>query len=114
MKWLNIFALTAVVLASALVTVHNLDFHQPRQLLNASYAPTGDLCRQINEQFVADYAKKNGAPVTVKQSHGGSARQAKAVIDGLEADVVTFALPSDVEALRKQGLIATGWQARLP
>jgi len=114
MKWLNIFALTAVVVASALVAVHNLDFGQPRQLLNVSYAPTGDLYREINERFASDYAKKNGTRLAIKQSHGGSARQAKAVIDGLDADVVTFALPSDVEALRKQGLIASGWQGRLP
>jgi sulfate/thiosulfate transport system substrate-binding protein len=113
-KWLNLFALFAAVIAIALVTLHNLDFNQSHELLNVSYAPTGDLYKAINQQFAAEYAKQNGIRLTIKQSHGGSSRQAKAVISGLKADVVTLALPSDVESLHKQGLIADGWTQRLP
>jgi sulfate/thiosulfate-binding protein len=113
-KWLNTFALVAAGVAVTLVALHNLDFNSSHELLNASYAPTGDLYKDIDRQFVADYAKQNGLALTIKQSHGGSSRQAKAVINGLDADVVTLALPSDVDSLRKQGLISEGWQQRLP
>jgi len=113
-KWLNVFALVAVAIAIALVAIHNLDFNSSRELLNVSYAPTGDLYDVINRQFGAEYAKQNGISLTIKQSHGGSSRQAKAVMNGLEADVATLALPSDVDSLRKQGLIPDGWAQRLP
>ncbi len=114
MKGLNILGLGAVAVAIALVVLHNLDLHPTRELLNVSYAPTGDLYQEIDREFVANYARENGTALVIKQSHGGSSRQAKAVINGLEADVVTLALPSDVEALHKQGLIADGWAQRLP
>jgi sulfate transport system substrate-binding protein len=113
-KWLNLFALTAVAVTAALVTVHNLNFHQAKELLNVSYAPTGELYRALNPQFAAAYGKETGTRLTIRQSQGGSSRQAKAVIDGLAADVVTLALPSDVDTLRKRGLIPEGWQERLP
>ena len=113
-KWLNLFALVAAVAGIALVTLHNLDFNQSHELLNVSYAPTGDLYKAINQQFAAEYTQQNGIRLTIKQSHGGSSRQAKAVIGGLKADVVTLALPSDVDSLRKQVLIADGWAQRLP
>jgi sulfate transport system substrate-binding protein len=113
-KWLNTFALVAVAIAIALVAIHNFDFNTSRELLNVSYAPTGDLYNAINHQFSAEYAKQNGTSLTIKQSHGGSSRQAKAVVNGLEADVVTLALPSDVDSLRKQGLLPDGWAQRLP
>ncbi|MCE0497420.1 MAG: sulfate ABC transporter substrate-binding protein [Methylacidiphilales bacterium] len=113
-KWLNSLALAAAFVAVALLAVHNLDFNQSHELLNVSYAPTGDLYNALDQQFSAEYAKQNGTRLTVKQSHGGSSRQAKAVINGQEADVVTLALPSDVEALHKRGLIADGWEQRLP
>ena len=113
-NWLNVFALAAVAAAVVLVAVHNLDWGHSHELLNVSYAPTGELYQALNRQFAADYLKQNGTRLTIKQSHGGSARQAKAVIDGLAADVVTLALPSDVDALRKRGLIPDGWQQRLP
>jgi sulfate/thiosulfate transport system substrate-binding protein len=114
MKWLNAFAVAAAVAAAGLVTVHNLDFNQSRELLNVSYAPTGDLFKRINQQFAAKYARQTGTHLTIKQSHGGSSRQAKAIIDGLPADVATLALPSDVDSLRKRGLIPAGWALRLP
>jgi sulfate transport system substrate-binding protein len=113
-KWLNNFGLLASAIAVTLIAIHNLKFKASHELLNASYAPTGDLYQELNQQFITEYAKKNGERLTVKVSNGGSSRQARAVIDGLEADVVTLALPSDVDSLRKQGLIPDGWAQRLP
>jgi len=110
----DILALAAAGVAAAVVTFHNLDFNRSHELLNVSYAPTGDLYDAIDHAFVADYAKQSGTKLEIKQSHGGSSRQSRAVIDGLSADVVTLALPSDVEALHKHGLIADGWTQRLP
>ncbi|HVM97565.1 MAG TPA: sulfate ABC transporter substrate-binding protein [Candidatus Acidoferrales bacterium] len=83
-------------------------------LLNVSYDPTRELWRQINEAFIPAYAKQSGTTLTIKQSHGGSSAQARAVVDGLEADVVTLAMEPDTEAIRKVGLIDPGWQDRLP
>jgi sulfate/thiosulfate-binding protein len=83
-------------------------------LLNVSYDPTRELYRAIDRAFVADWKARSGQSVTVNQSHGGSGAQARAVLDGLQADVVTLALAADIEALSKRGLIAPGWQARLP
>ena len=111
---LNLFALAAVAVAVALVVIHNLDFNHSHELLNVSYAPTGDLYHDLDQQFTTQYAKSTGTQLTIKQSHGGSSRQAKAVINGLDADVVTLALPSDVEELHKRGLLADGWSQRLP
>src|SRR5579871_6437672 len=79
------------------------------ELLNVSYDPTRELWREINEQFIPIYERETGRDLTIRQSHGGSATQARAVIDGLDADVVTLALWSDTDALRKQGLIAPNW-----
>jgi sulfate transport system substrate-binding protein len=84
-------------------------------LLNVSYDPTRELYRDFNEAFAKYWAiKSGGQKVTVKQSHGGSGGQARAVIDGLEADVVTLALAYDVDAIAKSGLIDQGWASRLP
>ena len=84
-----------------------------RTLLNASYDPTRELYQEINTVFAAQWKAKTGEDVTVEQSHGGSGKQARAVIDGLEADVVTLALAYDVDAIAKAGLIAQNWQTRL-
>lgn len=84
------------------------------ELLNVSYDPTRELWRDLNEQFIADYQSKTGAHVTIKQSHGGSSSQARAVIDGLEADVVTLGMWSDIAAIQQAGLIDSDWQSRLP
>ena len=83
-------------------------------LLNVSYDPTRELYREFNAAFAAHWAaKSNGQRVVVKQSHGGSGGQARAVIDGLEADVVTLALAYDVDAIAKAGLVQPGWSAKL-
>jgi sulfate transport system substrate-binding protein len=99
---------------AALVIVGNTDQDKSSQLLNVSYDPTRELFADLNRQFVAKYQNETGRKLVIKQSHGGSSRQARAVIDGLDADVVTLALFSDVDALRKQGLLTDGWWKRLP
>ncbi|MBN8911555.1 MAG: sulfate ABC transporter substrate-binding protein [Rhizobiales bacterium] len=84
------------------------------ELLNVSYDPTRELYVEFNAAFAKHWKEKTGEDVTIKQSHGGSGKQARAVIDGLEADVVTLALARDVDAVRqKAGLIEDGWQKRL-
>jgi sulfate transport system substrate-binding protein len=84
------------------------------ELLNVSYDPTRELWRDMNEKFSAAYAKETGTRVSIKQSHGGSSTQARSVIDGLEADVITLASYLDTEAVSKKGLIAPGWVDELP
>jgi len=83
-------------------------------LLNASYDPTREFYKSYNALFAADWKRKTGQDVKVNQSHDGSGKQARAVIDGLEADVVTLALAYDVDAIAQRGLIAPNWQSRLP
>jgi sulfate transport system substrate-binding protein len=84
------------------------------QLLNVSNDPTRELWKEINQVFVAKYEQEHGGKLTIKQSHGGSSSQARAVIDGLEADVVALGLWPDTDQLRKAGLIKDGWEDRLP
>ena len=83
-------------------------------LLNVSYDPTRELYVDFNKAFVSAYQKETGKTVELKQSHGGSGSQARAVIDGLQADVVTFALAYDIDAVASKGLLAKDWQTRLP
>jgi sulfate/thiosulfate-binding protein len=85
------------------------------EILHVSYDPTRELFSAINDAFAADWKAKTGQTVKVKQSHGGSGKQARAVIDGLEADVVTLGLAYDVDSIADRGkLIAADWQKRLP
>ena len=84
-------------------------------LLNVSYDPTRELYKDYNAAFAAHWKAETGEDVTIQQSHGGSGKQARAVIDGLEADVVTLALESDINAIvEKTGKIAKDWRTRLP
>jgi sulfate/thiosulfate transport system substrate-binding protein len=83
-------------------------------LLNVSYDPTRELYVDFNKAFAAAYQKQTGKSVEIKQSHGGSGSQARAVIDGLQADVVTLALAYDIDAIAAKGLVAAEWQKRLP
>jgi sulfate transport system substrate-binding protein len=84
-------------------------------LLNVSYDPTRELYKDFNAAFARYWKAKTGDEVTINQSHGGSGKQARAVIDGLEADVVTLALAYDIEAISERtGLIPEDWQSRLP
>jgi sulfate/thiosulfate-binding protein len=88
---------------------------KPVRLLNVSYDPTRELYTEMNAAFIADWNKKTGQTVTIQQSHGGSGKQARAVIDGLPADVVTLALAYDIDALAEKGkLVPPDWQKRLP
>jgi sulfate/thiosulfate transport system substrate-binding protein len=83
-------------------------------LLNASYDPTRELYVDFNKAFAAAYSKETGKSVEIKQSHGGSGSQARAVMDGLQADIVTLALAYDIDAVAAKGLLPADWQKRLP
>jgi len=86
-----------------------------RDLLNVSYDPTRELYTEFNPAFIKYWKAKTGEGVSIRQSHGGSGKQARAVVDGLKADVVTFALAGDVDALYANGgLIPENWASRLP
>ena len=87
---------------------------RPIELLNVSYDPTRELWRDVNTAFIRVYEKETQTKLTINQSHGGSSTQARSVIEGLEADVVTLAMWSDTDAIRQRGLIADGWTKRLP
>ena len=83
-------------------------------LLNVSYDPTRELYQDVNAAFGKEWKAKTGDTVKIKQSHGGSGKQGRAVIDGLEADVVTLALAYDIDAIAEHGLLAKTWEKRLP
>ena len=88
--------------------------HAQRTLLNVSYDPTRELYQNFNAALAKYWKTKSGESVSIKQSHGGSGAQARAVIDGLEADVVTLALAPDTDAIAAKGLVHADWQKRLP
>ena len=103
------------VLSLALVLGLSSLAHADVTLLNVSYDPTRELYQDYNAAFAKYWKNRNNEVVTIKQSHGGSGKQARSVIDGLEADVVTLALAYDVDALHEKGkLIPADWQKRLP
>ncbi len=109
--------LVALVVAAAAVLAPRGAAAQPKPvtLLNVSYDPTRELYQAINAAFAQQWKAKTGQDVAINQSHGGSGRQARAVVDGLEADVVTLALAFDVDALVSPGkLIPANWATRLP
>ncbi len=92
-----------------------LSFGQGVTLLNVSYDPTRELYQDYNAAFAKYWKAKTGQNVTIQQSHGGSSKQARAVIDGLDADVVTLALAYDIDAIAdKAKLLPANWQSRLP
>jgi sulfate transport system substrate-binding protein len=86
----------------------------PVRLLNVSYDPTRELYQELNAAFAEHWRSSSGRPVTIEQSHGGSGKQARSVIDGLEADVVTLALAGDIDQIARAGLLPANWQTRLP
>jgi sulfate/thiosulfate transport system substrate-binding protein len=107
--------LVAVGVAAAIAaTVPAARLQAPVTLLNVSYDPTREFYQEINAAFARAWGRRSGGSVTINQSHGGSGKQARSVIDGLEADVVTLALAFDIDAIRQRGLIGAGWQKRLP
>jgi len=87
---------------------------QEQTLLNVSYDPTRELYRDINTAFAAAWRTAARGEVRIRMSHGGSGRQARSVIDGLEADVVTLALGQDIDVLAGAGLVARNWREALP
>ena len=97
-----LLALTATTGARAQVT-----------LLNVSYDPTRELYRDINRAFAVQFQKDTGQTISIRMSHGGSGSQARSVLDGLPADVVTLALAADIDALARRNVLATDWQSRL-
>jgi sulfate/thiosulfate-binding protein len=106
--------LAALLLASALMASPLL-LAAPTTLLNVSYDPTRELYDDYNKAFAQHWKQKTGKNLSIRQSHGGSGKQARTVIDGLPADVVTLALAYDIDALATQGkLLPSNWQARLP
>jgi len=97
-----------------LLTAVRVNAAQDLALLNVSYDPTRELYEEFNKVFAAEWKAKTGNNLTIHQSHGGSGKQARAVIDGLEADVVTLALAYDIDQISARGLIPANWQSRLP
>jgi sulfate transport system substrate-binding protein len=116
--WLKSLAAKLVVavvpLAGVGLAAHAPAAHADTSLLNVSYDPTRELYQAFNEAFAKEWKAKTGETVTIKQSHGGSGAQARSVLDGLQADVVTLALAYDIDALANKGLVAKDWQKRLP
>jgi len=105
----------ALILAGAAAPALKLEAPKPVTLLNVSYDPTRELYEDFNKQFAGYWKNKTGQDVTIRQSHGGSGKQARSVIDGLEADVVTLALAYDIDQIaEKAGSLPTDWQKRLP
>ena len=103
-------AALALVLAAGAAGI----VHAQTTLLNVSYDPTRELYKEFNTAFQKHWEAKTKQKVTIQQSHGGAGAQARAVIDGLEADVVTLALAYDIDAIASSGLIRPGWQKELP
>jgi sulfate/thiosulfate transport system substrate-binding protein len=113
--WLNVLGVVAIVFAATAIVIKNIPDGRSNQILNVSYDPTRELYAALDPAFVAQYRKQTGISVEIKQSHGGSGRQARSVVDGTQrADVVSLALISDIDTLRKRGLVAPDWQRRLP
>jgi sulfate/thiosulfate transport system substrate-binding protein len=109
------YTLAAITLAASVVFGTGAAHAAQITILNVSYDPTRELYEAVNAQFEKDWKAKTGNDVSVEQSHGGSGKQARAVIDGLEADVVTLGLAGDIDAIvDKAGLLPANWQTRLP
>jgi sulfate transport system substrate-binding protein len=105
--------LTLLAAVSLTLTAVTASMAADITLLNVSYDPTRELYADYNNAFARYWKGKTGDKVTIRQSHGGSGKQARAVIDGLDADVVTLALAYDIDAIAAKGLIKTGWQKEL-
>lgn len=109
--WLNVLGVVAIVFAATAIVVKNLPDDRSKQILNVSYDPTRELYGALDRAFAAQYGNR----LEVKQSHGGSGRQARSVVDGSQrAEVVSLALISDIDILAKRGLVAANWRQRLP
>lgn len=108
-------AMFALMLAATLVGCGSEEQAGRLELLNVSYDPTREMYREFNAEFVKHWQKSTGQAVTIKQSHGGSGSQARAVIEGLSADVVTLALAYDIDSIQRHGKrLGADWQRRMP
>ena len=108
-------ALLALACSAGPLGPSRADAQKPVTLLNVSYDPTRELYQEVNQAFAAAWKAKTGQTVTIRMSHGGSGKQARSVIDGLEADVVTLALAYDIDEIgTRGGLLPANWQTRLP
>ena len=108
--WKALLAITALLAFANPLPVHAEDL----TLLNVSYDPTRELYQEFNAAFAKHWQAKTGQSVTIKQSHGGSSKQARAVIDGLEADVVTLALAYDIDAISEKAKLHSSKLAKSP
>jgi sulfate/thiosulfate-binding protein len=113
--WLSVVGVVAIVVAATAIVIKNLPDADSDQILNVSYDPTRELYTAIDNAFIPQYRTHTGIALDIKQSHGGSGRQVRSVIDGSQkATVVSLALISDVQTLSKRGFVAANWQQRLP
>ncbi len=113
---MTLYSRAAFLAALAFLPALSLNAQKPvTSILNVSYDPTREFYQDVNTAFQAEWKQKTGSDIEIQQSHGGSGKQARAVIDGLEADVVTLALPYDIQMIANRGkLIDPKWRARLP
>jgi sulfate transport system substrate-binding protein len=108
-------AVLAAIAALALAAATGTSYAKDLTLLNVSYDPTREFYQDVNREFAAQWKAQTGTDVEIRASHGGSGKQARAVIDGLEADVVTLALSADIDQIAEKGkLLAADWQKKLP
>jgi len=115
MRWFVMIVIGALFLAGCGGQPSQSDAATPAiTLLNVSYDPTRELYQEFNDAFARHWLAQTGQTVTVKQSHGGSGKQARSVIDGLEADIVTLALAYDIDAIAAANMLPSDWQSRLP
>ena len=114
LRLLTLAALTAALSGCGPAAESRQESGGSSTLLNVSYDPTRELYQEYNQVFAARWKERSGQTVVVEQSHGGSGKQSRGVIDGLEADVVTLALGYDIDAIQRAGLIAPDWQKKLP
>jgi sulfate transport system substrate-binding protein len=114
-SWLNVIGVVALVVAATAIVVKNAPADKANQILNVSYDPTRELYAAIDKTFIPVYRTNTGITLDIKESHGGSGRQLKSVLDGSQkANVVSLALVSDIDTLSKRGLVASDWRKRLP
>ena len=112
MRWIVAIAVGYLVVLPVAAWLLVWQLSPEQAILNVACDPTRELWRDLNHDFRDAYERETGKRIALKQSHGGSGSQARAVIDGLEADVVSLALWSDIDAIRREGLIAEGWENR--
>jgi sulfate/thiosulfate transport system substrate-binding protein len=114
-SWLNVVGVIAIVVAATAIVVKNIPTDGSNQILNVSYDPTRELYAAIDKVFIPQYRTHTGITLDIKESHGGSGRQLRSVLDGSQrASVVSLALISDIDTLSKRGLVASDWRQRLP